>query len=265
MAFDEAGFRAAAQKGGYDPGTVDLYVSAIKSRESSPEYIQGQQLKTTQLNQAQLNLKQDQNNAKLTDPTYWSNLANKGYISREDAIAHGVDVNKVGNLKTNADIKTRQDQLAQDIKDFKEKQAVKEPAKNTIDQLNLIKEGIGKNPFDAMNPASVTGQNLQTKQKLMTQFMAKLIEKNRLSDEDRKFYLKQTNPTVWDVVIPGRYEARIQGIVDTLSNLYGTYGSNTKKKTPLPDVGMIMMTSPDGKKYNVPSAKVKEAQQNGWK
>ena len=45
-----------------------------------------------------------------------------------------------------------------------------------------------------LNPIDPVGKGIETEKNLLTQVIAKLIEKNRLSDADRKFYLDQVPP-----------------------------------------------------------------------
>jgi hypothetical protein len=71
---------------------------------------------------------------------------------------------------------------------------------------------------DRLNPFSEKGQTLMTEKDLLTQVVAKIIERNRLSDEDRKFYLKQM-PEPWMKGSLAR--AKILGVVNALSARFG--------------------------------------------
>lgn len=58
MAFDENGFRNAALKRGANPDTIEMYVQAIRARQSSPDYLSQQQAQSLDLLGKQQNLQQ---------------------------------------------------------------------------------------------------------------------------------------------------------------------------------------------------------------
>ena len=98
------------------------------------------------------------------------------------------------------------------------------------DESNLLSslEGLSNLSDNAIrgyfNPASTEGQKLQSTIDIMTQTLARLFEKGRMSDADRIFYLKQTRHNALDIVSPERYKARVQGVIDSLKQKYGVDG-----------------------------------------
>lgn len=97
---------------------------------------------------------------------------------------------------------------------------------NTIKAFESLRDKIGGDAWGVVNPTSPKSAYYRTQVNLLTQFLAKLIERNRLSDTDRKFYLEQTKPDLLDLFIKGRYKAKLDGVVDSLKARLG-YSSVT--------------------------------------
>ena len=95
----------------------------------------------------------------------------------------------------------------------------KETTKNIIGLMERIRDNV--KPGELINPLSENGKYWNSQVQLGTQLIAKLIEKNRLSDSDRVFYLKQTRPDVLDLANPNLYKKKVQGAIDVLKTKLG--------------------------------------------
>lgn len=89
---------------------------------------------------------------------------------------------------------------------------------SSLEGLRGLSDEEIKGYFD---PRSVEGQRLKSTIDIMTQTLARIFEKGRMSDADREFYLKQTKPGPLDYLKPDRYRARVEGVIDSLKQKYG--------------------------------------------
>jgi len=106
-------------------------------------------------------------------------------------------------------------------KETAQAQEEKRDTENTIRAFEELRDAVKNNVWDLFNPTSAIGEYHRTKTDVLTQLLAKLVERNRISDKDRTFYLNQTKPQALDLVIPGRYEARLNGVIDSLKTRLG--------------------------------------------
>ena len=117
-------------------------------------------------------------------------------------------------------------------------------------------------------------QRFEQKKLLAGQFLAKLVEKNRLSDQDRQFYQNKIM-NLSPIGIQKVKEETIDSLTKDILNLAGynpeDFGITSQNKglpsTP-PTLGgsqNVIMLAPDGKKYTVDKIEVNEAVKNGWK
>ena len=97
---------------------------------------------------------------------------------------------------------------------------------------------------------------------LAAQQIAKLAEYGKttggrgISDKDREFYQKLVSG-IKAIGLQGPIESQVESLKKSIATLAG-YKVEDFKTPTLPDIGAstVVMTGPDGKKYNVPSNKV---------
>jgi len=145
-----------------------------------------------------------------------------------------------------------------------------------INYLTEIRDSVSKDSGSVVNlynPMSTQGKYYKSQIDLGTQVIAKLIEKNRLSDKDREFYLKQTSVSPLDIINPALYAAKIDGAITALiSKLTNDPDEAAKyKEQYLSDrvegsnQNKVKMSDPKGNIYYIDSSEVSEAVKNGWR
>src|SRR3990167_2780333 len=82
----------------------------------------------------------------------------------------------------------------------------------------FIEKWKGTNALERLSPANPKGLETMSQLNIMTQNVAKIIERNRLSDSDRTFYLNQM-PSWW--MSPDQAKAKLQGVINGLSSKIG--------------------------------------------
>jgi len=84
-------------------------------------------------------------------------------------------------------------------------------------------------PQERLDPRNPSGARVESQKNILTQILAKEVEKNRLSDEDRKFYLKQM-PAWWmDNELAAQ---KIEGVKDGLMAKYSSAGESFSAVDP---------------------------------
>lgn len=79
-----------------------------------------------------------------------------------------------------------------DVDEKPEVDEIKTTFSNVMDGLdNFISEYKRTSAAQRLNPLSPFGVNVQTQKELLAIFLGKLVENDRMSDQDRQFYLKQ--------------------------------------------------------------------------
>lgn len=76
----------------------------------------------------------------------------------------------------------------------------------------------GTNLVDRINPTNPSGIKIETQKNILSRLLAKLVEKNRISDQDAKFYLNEL-PAVW--MNDTQSQAKIDGIKAGLAGKLG--------------------------------------------
>ncbi len=115
------------------------------------------------------------------------------------------------------------------------KAAVKEDTElqgNIKTSLEGIRDWGSKNMLKVMDPRSSQGQQFQSYTQILTQYLVRAIEKNRISWQEMQGYLNQIKPNALDLVFPDRYKGRVQGVIDAINIRLGTTGATATPTTP---------------------------------
>jgi len=140
--------------------------------------------------------------------------AEAGILSREQAFDSGLPIETVKNLPTSTEMKSKEEQQQKDVEAKKTLQGLF----STIDE---VKTGAKEtNVFNVKNPFSSAGSRFEQKKALAGQFLAKLVEEGRLSDQDRSFYLDKIL-NVGALGPQGPKEETLDSLKVTLANLSG--------------------------------------------
>lgn len=115
------------------------------------------------------------------------------------------------------------------------KQNYKASATSDVDFSNMAK-GLdsylerrkGTNFVERINPASSKGIAINTEKDVLSRTLAKLVEKNRISDSDAKFYMSQL-PAIW--MSDDEAASKIEGIKNGLSAKLGLDYNNATKNS----------------------------------
>jgi hypothetical protein len=222
MAFNRAGFTQAAKAMGYSDDEINQIATMKESQAGSP----ANQLQDIQLQQAQLNLKQDQ---KASLPQTPQEKVAMDYADWQKKEEYKAKQSKLGDIYKTAQLEDKQKGTFQSL--FTQLDDLKQQAKDTS-VLDIPGSIIGANP---------KMKNFEMAKALAAQQIAKLAEYGKttggrgISDKDREFYQKLVSG-INAIGLQGPIEAQVESLKKSIATLAG-YKPEELTAKPLPPIG----------------------------
>lgn len=279
MSFNRAGFAQAAKSMGYTDDEINAIATMKESQSQDATFNPSGNQQQDYLTAINSGGKIDPNQVK----TYYNTTPNSPKVESPEE----KQVREFNYWKQQEDYRnkitqekeeraTKKTQLNDIYKKTQQEEEVKAPIKGLVTLMGELKTGAQDVGIGDVIPniigVSSTMQQFEQKKKLAGQFLAKLVEKNRISDKDREFYQNQImniSPIGFQGPKEDQMNALMRDIVTLSGYDYKEFGipepKSKNKGQSLPNIGTVPMMGPDGKKYNVPSNQVDTFIKDGGK